>query len=168
MPRQVEVRCLTGADVEQYRRIRLSTLATDPDSFGSTYEEQAAQPITFFADRLAGATVFAACTPERIVGVAHLRQVSGQKQAHKGTVQGFFVEPDWRHRGIGAALMTALIDHARDRVEQLTLSVIQGNRDAIGLYRRFGFTIYGIEPRARKLANGYVDEVLMVLRLSKD
>lgn len=164
----MQVRQLLAPDVEPYRRVRLSTLATEPDYFGASFEQEAALPLSHFAERLATAVVFGACTEDRVVGVAHFRREPRPREAHKGTVQGFFVEPDWRHRGIGAALMTALIDHARDRVEQLTLSVIQGNRDAIGLYRRFGFTIYGIEPRARKLANGYVDEVLMVLRLSKD
>ncbi len=96
MAEPIEIRRLAEADVDAYRRIRLSTLATDPGSFGSTYEEQASQPLARFAERLAGATVFAAFVADRIIGVAHLRRASGQKQCHKGMIQGFFVEPEWR------------------------------------------------------------------------
>ena len=39
------------------------------------------------------------------------------------------------------------------------------NDAAIALYRRHGFTIYGVEPRARKHRGTYVDKVLMVLDL---
>jgi ribosomal protein S18 acetylase RimI-like enzyme len=61
--------------------------------------------------------------------------------------------------------MTRLVDTAREVVEQLTLSVIQDNKAAIALYERFGLTTYGVEPRARRGADGYRDMVLMALRL---
>lgn len=159
------IRHLGAADVDEYRRIRLASLATDPDAFGATYAEQVAQPITEFANRLSSATVVGAYTGQTIVGVAHLTYAKGRKQAHKGTIQGFFVEPHWRHRGIGAALMTAVIDLARDKVEQLHLTVVQTNASAIALYQRFGFVTYGVEPRALKSERGYVYELLMSLLL---
>ena len=50
-------------------------------------------------------------------------------------------------------------------IERLILTVVQGNDAAIALYRRHGFTIYGVEPRARKTAAGYTDKVLMACDL---
>jgi ribosomal protein S18 acetylase RimI-like enzyme len=47
-------------------------------------------------------------------------------------------------------------------VQQLTLSVVQGNDAALALYKRCGFETYGVEPRALKSTTGYADEVLMV------
>ena len=66
---------------------------------------------------------------------------------------------------VAAALIAAIIESARTVVEQLTLTVVQGNGAAIALYRKFGFEVYGVEPRARKNSSGYVDKVLMALDL---
>ncbi len=118
-----------------------------------------------FAERLASAIVLGAYTGERIVGVAGFRQESGPKERHKGVVWGVYVQPDARGQGVAASLIAGIIDAARNIVEQLTLTVVQGNSAAIALYRQFGFTVYGVEPRARKNLSGYVDKVLMVLDL---
>jgi len=75
------------------------------------------------------------------------------------------VQPEARGQGVAASLITAIIDAARNLVEQLTLTVVQGNSAALALYHQFGFEIYGVEPRARKTLGGYVDKVLMVLDL---
>lgn len=46
-------------------------------------------------------------------------------------------------------------------VEQLTLTVVQGNDAALALYQKYELQPYGMEPRALKTAAGYADEVLM-------
>jgi ribosomal protein S18 acetylase RimI-like enzyme len=97
--------------------------------------------------------------------MAAFRQETGPKERHKGMVRGVYVQPDARGQGVAGALLEAVIGHARRHVEQLTLTVVQGNGTAIGLYERHGFRIYGIEPRARKNPGGYVDKLLMVLEL---
>ena len=106
--------------------------------------------------------MFGAYRDGRIVGMAGFKQETGPRDSHKGFVWGFFVEPDARGQGVGAALMEALIAHASGVVEQLTLAVVSSNAEAIALYERFGFRSYGVEPRALKGPDGYADEVLMV------
>jgi len=160
-----EIRRLRVADVEDYRTIRLAALQTEPEAFGSVYEIEVTRPIDSFAERLASAIVLGAYARERIVGVAGFRQESGPKERHKGVVWGVYVQPDARGQGVAASLIAGIIDAARNIVEQLTLTVVQGNSAAIALYRQFGFTVYGVEPRARKNLSGYVDKVLMVLDL---
>jgi ribosomal protein S18 acetylase RimI-like enzyme len=159
------VRHLQPADVEDYRRIRLATLTKEPEFFGLTLEWEATRPLDYFAGMLASSTVFGAYSGGDIVGVIRFTRATGPKELHKGSVHGFFVEPEQRQRCVGTALMTRLIDTAREAVEQLTLSVIQDNKAAIALYERFGFSTYGVEPRARRSADRYWDMVLMALRL---
>jgi ribosomal protein S18 acetylase RimI-like enzyme len=165
MPGAILIRRLGAADVADYRDIRLATLLTEPAAFGSVHATEVLRPLADFARVVAGQVVFAAFDDAEIVGVARFARESGPKEAHKGSVHGFFVRQGYRARGIGTGLMTAVLDHARDCVEQVSLAVVQGNTAAIALYQRFGFVTYGIEPRARKDRGVYTDMTLMALLL---
>lgn len=164
----VIIRRLGPADGDDYRTIRLAALATAPDAFGSTYAAEVIRPAAAFADRLSHAAVFGAYGEGQIVGMAGYRRHDGLKDQHKGSVWGVYVEPQRRGQGIAGALMQAVIGAARGEVEQLLLAVVQGNDSALALYRRLGFEVYGIEPRALKTGNGYVDEALMIRFLDGD
>jgi ribosomal protein S18 acetylase RimI-like enzyme len=159
---EILIRRLTGADAADYRAIRLAALSQDAAAFGSTYEAEAPRPLSDFAARLESAAVFAAYADRQIVGMAGFKRCTGAREAHKAFLWGTFVEPAWRRRGTGRALLAALLAAAGAEVEQLTLTVVQDNAAAIALYREFGFQVYGTEPRALKSAHGYSDEVLMV------
>lgn len=138
-PEPVVVRVLGIADVGEYRAIRLSALATAPDAFGSVHAVEASRPLDHHAQRLTSSIVFGAYDACRIVGMIVFKLEDGPKDAHKGFVWGFFVEPAARERGIGAALLAALIDVTHGKVEQVMLSVVAENAAAIALYDRFGF-----------------------------
>ena len=160
------IRRLSAADVEDYRTIRLATLETEPDFFGSVYADVIKRPIDDFAAAITSAAIFGAYSGDRIAGVIRLDAKTGVKERHKGSIHGFFVSPEYRRMGLGAALMSTVVETARQSLEQLTLGVAASNRGAIGLYERFGFKQYGIEPLAYKHAGTYTDLVLMVLLLS--
>ncbi|MDZ5450948.1 GNAT family N-acetyltransferase [Labrys sp. ZIDIC5] len=161
------IRRLGPADCSDYRAIRLDALATAPEAFGSTHAAESARPLAAFAERLSQAAVFGAYVGDQIVGMAGYRRQDGLKDRHKGQVWGVYVEPGWRGQGIAGALMQAVIEAARGEVEQLLLAVVQGNDGALALYRRLGFEVYGVEPRALKAGNTYLDEALMVLFLER-
>jgi [ribosomal protein S18]-alanine N-acetyltransferase len=61
-------------------------------------------------------------------------------------VMNIAVDPPWRRQGIGASLLTTLIDRA-GREESYTLEVRPSNPGAIALYERFGFRSAGRRPR---------------------
>ena len=149
-------------DVADYRAIRLAALKDSPEAFGSTCEAEAGLSQAAFAERLATTTVLGAYDGARIVGMVGFKQQTIAKLAHKGFVWGFYVSPEVRGRGVGAALVDGVVVAATGVVEQLTLSVVQGNAAALALYARCGFETYRIEPRALKSAGGYADEILMV------
>jgi ribosomal protein S18 acetylase RimI-like enzyme len=163
------VRHLTPADAADYRAVRLAALQNAPEAFGSTYESEAARPMSGWEERLAAPGAFGAFIGHEIVGMARFMQDSGSaKERHKGAVYGMYVAPQARGQGVGSALLSALIEHASGIVEQLRLGVVDTNIAAIRLYQKHGFEIFGTERRALKTDAGYSDEVLMALRLAKD
>ncbi len=157
-----------AADVADYRAIRLAALKDAPDAFGSTYEAEVGLAMEAFAERLATTIVLGAYAAAagggdaRIIGMVGFKQQTMTRLAHKGFVWGFYVEPAARGRGVGVALVERIVAAATGLVQQLTLSVVQGNDAALALYERCGFETYGVEPRALRSTTGYADEVLMV------
>lgn len=54
------------------------------------------------------------------------------------------VHPEWRRRGIARTLLvTILMDAQRRRLRSAFLEVRPTNREALGLYERFGFHVIG-------------------------
>jgi [ribosomal protein S18]-alanine N-acetyltransferase len=68
------------------------------------------------------------------------------------------VEPDRRRRGIGSALLQALLERVGDDA-QVTLEVRRSNQGAVVLYERFGFRSVGL--RRRYYADNGEDAVIM-------
>lgn len=157
------VRRLGNMDVADYRAIRLATLEIEPAFFGSLHADEMKRPIEDFARAIADAAVLGAYLDSRLVGVVRLQGKTGAKERHKASLHGFFVRPEHRGKGVGSALMNTAIEIARASFEQVLLSVVAGNSNAIKMYERVGFRRYGVEPRARKYDGRYADMVLMAL-----
>lgn len=165
MTRDVLVRRLTHEDAADYRAIRLTALKQAPEAFGSTYAAEADRPLASFAERLTSAAVFGAYVDDGIAGLMVFKQADGDKDAHKAHLYSVFVARHARGLGVGDALLTAVIAHAREHVEQILLAVVADNAAAIRLYERHGFMTYGVEPRALKSDGVYFDEILMARML---
>lgn len=74
--------------------------------------------------------------------------VGSQSVAPEADVMNLAVAPEWRSRGIGRALMTALIAQLHSRgITALFLEVRVGNTPAQGLYRSLGFAEVGRRPK---------------------
>jgi GNAT superfamily N-acetyltransferase len=55
-----------------------------------------------------------------------------------GRIRRVYVRPAWRNKGIGRALVTTLIDHARMTFHRVRLRTLNG--EAAHLYERIGFS----------------------------
>lgn len=162
---QVQVRRLMPADARLYREIRLEALQLSPEAFGSSFEQEGAQSLGYFEEALTKADVFGAFRETALVGIAGYRTQAGAKQAHKGMLWGMYVRPLARGSGVAKHLVKAVLDHARERVELIQLTVVSDNETAQRLYRHFGFVAYGHEVRSLKQGGRYYDELLMAVAL---
>ena len=110
-----------------------------------------------------------AIVDDRIVGMADVTTFPDRpRRRHVGTI-GICVHEDWQGKGVGAALMRALVDLADNwlNLTRLDLEVYADNQPAIQLYERFGFEVEGT-LRQHAFRNGqYVDAKVMA-RLRPD
>ena len=74
--------------------------------------------------------------------------VGSQSVPPEADVMNLAVAPEWRNKGIGRALMTALIAQLHSRgITALFLEVRVGNAPAQNLYRSLGFVEAGRRPK---------------------
>jgi len=157
-----QIRRLETPDAALYRDIRLEALQRNPEAFGSTFERENAQPMSWFEGSLGRAAIFGAFLDGTLSGMAGYVAEESSKQAHKAQLWGMYVRAAARNTGLGKRLVAAVLDHARGRVEMVELTVVSENESARRLYRALGFVEYGYEKRALKYDGRYYDEVLMV------
>lgn len=62
-------------------------------------------------------------------------------------IMNIAVDPELQGRGLGAALLTRLLEEVGDESARYTLEVRQSNTAAIRLYERFGFRAAGMRRR---------------------
>ncbi len=160
------IRPLTVADAAQWRALRLEALRTYPTAFASGYEEALEQDLSARIPPADSPSVlFGAFAGGVLSGSAGLHVWPGMKQRHKAELWGMYVAPSLHRRGVGAALLRAVIDHARTRVAVVQLTVLRANGAAKALYSQFGFVSFGIEKRALRLQGVDHDDELMALDL---
>lgn len=165
------IRRLEPADATAYRALRLRGLAEHADAFTSSFEEDSVKPVAETERRLApdsGDTVWGALAGEALAGVVGLSREPRAKGRHKAMVFGMYVAPEFGGRGIGRALLGHLIAEARRQpgLEQLLLTVTDGNDRARRLYEHAGFRSFGIEPAAIRIGDRYHGKNHMILFLT--
>ena len=99
----------------------------------------------------------------KIVGWCHIKPDRWEGFTHAGWL-GMGVLKEYRHQGIGSALLHQALAEARNRgLERVELSVFASNATAIHLYEKFKFEIEGRKKKARKLDGTYYDIIVMAL-----
>ena len=102
-----------------------------------------------------------AAIEDQIIGQAGLRRLSGRQ--HHSAYLGMGVHDDWVRRGVGTALMVALLDAADNwlGIRRIQLTVYVDNAPAMHLYKRFGFVIEGTHQAFALRDGRYVDAHVM-------
>lgn len=100
-----------------------------------------------------------------IVGSINFRSEDRKRIEHHGTF-GIGNISSWRGRGVGTALIEALLNWAaaHDTIEKVCLGCFATNTKARKLYRRLGFKTEARSKRYFKLGPGeYVDDIQMCM-----
>ena len=162
----MHIRRLTPADALLFRALRLRALREHPDAFTSSYEEDGGQPVEAAAARLAAHAFWGAYQGAELYGFVGLECEARAKNRHKAAVVGMYVAPELCGRGVGRALLQALLDHARAQgLQSLVLTVTEDNGHAQRLYQGAGFRSFGLEPDAIRFGGHSYAKNHMQLRL---
>lgn len=140
----VSVRRVQPDDADLLRTVRLAALKEAPSAFGSTYTAEAGRPDHEWSERAAagstgsGRATFFADVSGNVVGL-----IGGYRDATSdGVVEvvSMWVAPRLRRRGVGRALLEAVVTWAGEtRGSEVALWVTCGNTPAEDLYRSMGF-----------------------------
>jgi len=109
-----------------------------------------------------------ACAGDRVIGHAGLHRTSKSPRRAHAMMVGMAIESAWQGKGVGTALLAALIDLADNwlNVTRLELTVFVDNKRALALYRKFGFEVEGTY-RAYALRNGRFTDSYAMARIKE-
>jgi L-amino acid N-acyltransferase len=110
--------------------------------------------------------VVVAVVDDRVLGWASLSPWS-TRGAYARTVEGsVYVHVDHRGRGVGRALLAAVIERARDAgLGVIVARIADANESSVRLFESFGFTHIGTQRRCGEKFGRLLDVELMDLHL---
>lgn len=105
-----------------------------------------------------------------VVGYLQLSSPTSLKaNRHVLEIRGLAVTPSRQRTGVGRALLDATVDEARRRgCRKLRLRVLATNAPARALYAAAGFVVEGVLREEFRIADAYVDDVLMARSVTED
>lgn len=168
------VRRLSAEDAAAFREVRLRSLREEPAAYGSSAEEEGAQNLEWWANRVAPPerpekAMFGAFVGEgALVGILGFGREMRRKRTHVANIYSVYVAPEHRRRGIAAALLDAALEHARGLpgLQQVQLGVSAAAAGARRLYVSRGFAPFGFERNAFLVDGKYIDEEHFTLFLT--
>ena len=158
-----EIERLRAGDGERLREIRLRALRDAPDAFETTLKEAVTWPPASWERQIEQLPTFVAALGGRDVGL--VRGSPSEEACDTGYLISMWVEPDVRRRGIGSALIDAVVEWAGTRgLDRLVLDVAETNIAAIELYVSKGFVRSG-EVGALPPPREHIREIELVMKL---
>lgn len=145
----ISVRYMTEGDIDGVLRV-------ERESFSTPWTEK------LFYDEVKNLrTVYFVATTEKdeIIGYGGMWNVVGE-----GQITNIAVGKDHRGMGVGSRLLESLIDWAKEKeIKIIGLEVREGNINALGLYKKYGFLEVG--KRKDYYKNPTENAILMDLKL---
>jgi GNAT superfamily N-acetyltransferase len=140
----MKIRVLEPHEVSFHRQLRLRVLNDAPDSFAETAAEAEARPLSYWEELTKSVTephrhvMFLAFEGDVILGTTY--GILDHESSEAGRVGGMWVAPSQRRRGVGRALVAAVLAWARERrLKRVGLWAPAAEPAAVALYSRAGF-----------------------------
>jgi GNAT superfamily N-acetyltransferase len=144
----MHVRKLEHHELDLHRELRLRALRDSPDAFRDTYAEIVTRPSSYWKELTQAVTergdvMFIAYQEFALGSVYGFADRTASRMARLG---GMWVDPAWRRRGIGEALLNEVVGWSRNLGhERLRLWSVVGSPGPLALYRKAGFVATGKE-----------------------
>jgi GNAT superfamily N-acetyltransferase len=138
----VKVRRATAADAPVLARLRWRWRTEELGEAGLERDDFAEFFAAWVIDHLVSHVPFVVEVDGRLAGMAFLAMTErvpspSYMDRRTGDVQSVYVVPELRDRGVGACLLEAVFQHAKDR--ELTFLTVHAAARAVRFYRRWGF-----------------------------
>ena len=138
---------LEPARWREYKDLRLQALSDAPQEFGTTLAEAKKYLDKKWRESLALPTsiLWFAEVNGKVVGMVGVYWGHGATRRHVANMFGMYVVPDYRKQGIGARLLSEVINvqRADTNISKIKTEVVGGNTAATKLYEQHGFEIIG-------------------------
>lgn len=159
----MDIQEITYAEKAQYCLYIRKGLAEDQESFRISPNDPQVFPTKDSVDSF----TLGAYECNQIIGVVSFDRDGSdrEKLRHKGWLVRMLVDSAHRGKGIGSALILALIGRVRtiEGIERINLTVMSS--DARRLYEKLGFVCFAEEPEAVKFEGEYFTEYQMSMKL---
>jgi ribosomal protein S18 acetylase RimI-like enzyme len=138
----MEIRRLRPDELSRFRAIRLRSLRDAPEAFGTTYEGASGWTPERWFELFSSLLAFVAVEGDQDVGM--VRTSPDLEVDGVASLGSLWVAPEARCRGVGSALVEAVVEWSRSEgFSDLLLNVADDNDAAIRLYEALGFAPTG-------------------------
>ncbi len=156
-----------------YRALMLRAYSEHEQAFITSFEERAGRPIEWWHRRLSDPTSFtlgAFDAHEALIGIARVELFQRLRERHKAELVTLYVMRDFAGKGVGRRLIEEALLEARKLklLETMIVSVPGENLPMLRLLAKFGFLEFGREPKGIKLADRYLDRLMLWRPVSAD
>ncbi|OUR77680.1 hypothetical protein A9Q83_09155 [Alphaproteobacteria bacterium 46_93_T64] len=157
-------RKIEAGELETFKALRLEALRTEPNSFGSRFEDWENRPQEDWLLELRFCNVFAAFHGNEPVGLMGMIPLQVSEEFRSGKLVMVYIQPSERGTGVASLLLKELVVFTRTlNLSQMSLTVGKENHAAIRFYQKSGF----VEVNSTSNPNGSrIEEILMIRSLT--
>ncbi|HTE48810.1 MAG TPA: GNAT family N-acetyltransferase [Candidatus Paceibacterota bacterium] len=152
---------------QEYKAIRLKAFKTDPTSFGESHEREEKKSENELRALLSDSNykTYVAKIGDRVGAMVSYNLFAPQHVEHTAMISSVFTDPEFRRKGLGERLMKRVLSdlHNNQKTSRVRLSVGTEHVPAREMYKKLGFTEYGVAKREMKVGGKYYDQVHMEL-----
>ncbi|WP_062270128.1 GNAT family N-acetyltransferase [Endozoicomonas arenosclerae] len=95
-----------------------------------------------------GESLFAAYHQNRLVGIGGINIDPYEGKTSTGRVRRLYIREDYRNKGVGRLLMSAIEDHAKDYFDQIQL--FTDTPEATEFYLKLGYQVVNVGKASHK------------------